>query len=190
MDDDRENIYKKYRKDAGFSQEEAAYELGTSLTSLKVYEAYDYEKGSGRLPPDNVVVRMAKLYGAEHLMEQHQNENTEIGRERNLKIGLMDLREALLRLQVEWQDVKELEPKIRQVVIDNRISESELSDTKQIIKELTEFVEVASSFRYSLLAQNARCGMKEMIMNESIKINHSNVMIWKKQKTPVGVGAL
>jgi predicted metal-dependent hydrolase len=123
-------------------------------------------------------------------LEFHQNRNTEVGRARNLDVRIMDLREALLRLQDEWSDVENLQPRIRQVVIDNQISESEIKDTRLIIKELTEFIEVASSFRYSLLAQNAGIGMEEMIMNERARLNKNTSVIWKKQKTPVGAGAL
>lgn len=60
-----ENIYSKYRRMAGLTQERAAEHLGISVDSLKGYE---YDK---RIPPNDVAKQMCLLYGDMRLAYDH-----------------------------------------------------------------------------------------------------------------------
>ena len=59
------NIYKRARKERGFTQEYAAEKLGISVESLRAYET------GQRVPPDEVVADMVGLYNTLHLIVQH-----------------------------------------------------------------------------------------------------------------------
>ena len=65
---ENKNIYKAARRAAGYTQERAAELLMVSVRSLAEYE------GGGRLPPNDVVERMADCYGNIALGLQHIRE--------------------------------------------------------------------------------------------------------------------
>ena len=60
-----ENIYSKYRRMAGITQERAAEYLGISVDSLKGYE---YDK---RIPNNDIAKQMCLLYGDMRLAYDH-----------------------------------------------------------------------------------------------------------------------
>ncbi|MBC2578376.1 helix-turn-helix transcriptional regulator [Peptostreptococcus russellii] len=60
-----ENIYSKYRRMAGITQERAAEHLGISVDSLKGYE---YDK---RIPNNDIAKQMCLLYGDMRLAYDH-----------------------------------------------------------------------------------------------------------------------
>lgn len=60
-----ENIYSKYRRMAGITQERAAEHLGISVDSLKGYE---YDK---RIPSNDIAKQMCLLYGDMRLAYDH-----------------------------------------------------------------------------------------------------------------------
>lgn len=60
-----ENIYSKYRRMSGLTQERAAEHLGISIDSLKGYE---YDK---RIPPNEIAKQMCLIYGDMRLAYDH-----------------------------------------------------------------------------------------------------------------------
>ena len=60
-----ENIYSKYRRMSGLTQERAAEHLGISVDSLKGYE---YDK---RIPSNDIAKQMCLLYGDMRLAYDH-----------------------------------------------------------------------------------------------------------------------
>ena len=67
-----ENIYKKYRKIAGLTQEKAAEHLNISIDTIKRYENGTY------IPPNDIARRMCLLYGDMKLAYEHL-ENSQVG---------------------------------------------------------------------------------------------------------------
>lgn len=166
------NIYEICRKRASLSRIEAAVQLDISERTLDDYEDFNLDKVSGRLPPDNVVLRMAKIFDAPHLPKQHYYENTEIGRKEYINIMLLDLREAFLRFQCELADVTDLEFSARRLVIDNQIAENEVDEASRFVNELKELIEAATSLQYSIISKNIGITLKELIMNEGRVMHH------------------
>lgn len=67
-----ENIYKKYRKLAGLTQEKAAEHLNISVDTIKRYENGTY------IPQNDIARRMCLLYGDMKLAYEHL-ENSQVG---------------------------------------------------------------------------------------------------------------
>ena len=78
MKDSRKSIYRICRDRTGLTQEEAAPKLGVSVRALGSYEAYTLEVGKN-MPPEDIVLSMANVYGTPWLPLLHLKENTLIG---------------------------------------------------------------------------------------------------------------
>jgi len=162
MNNNGNNIYKTCRKSAGISLEDASRDLGICSRNLSYFEAYNIATGEGKQPPEDIVMRMAKLYGSDHLPLKHLTENTLIGREYLPKFQLQDLPVAFLKFQAEMAEVEDLAREMRKVVIDNMISDNEILFVQRYIKKISEGIISGWELFYSLLEKNKHCEIKNI----------------------------
>ncbi|MBC3889468.1 transcriptional regulator [Acetobacterium paludosum] len=174
------NMYEIHRINAGLKRFEAAEKLAISERSLDDYENFNFIKGTGRRPPDDVVIQMAEIYKAPHLPRQHYYENTEIGRKEFINIMLLDLREAFLKFQCELSDITSMEIIARNMVIDNQITENEAEEASRFVNELKELIEAATSLQYSLISKNTGIALREIIINERRPISHDRKRLYAR----------
>lgn len=156
------NIYESCRINAGFDRIDAAEELGVSKRSLDDYEDFDFETGAGRRPPDDVVIHMAELYGSKTLIDRHIYENTEAGREKNIKVKDLTVAEALIKYQAAKFEVDSVENVIRKIVAGNDLSTRDENTISKFTGKFEEFISSAISFR---------CSLEGWLEKKEIKIN-------------------
>lgn len=113
-------IYKWYREDAGLTQDNAAEKLHVSVRSLSDYE------GGKTIPGDDVVCAMVELYHAPDLAYLHLKTNTEVGKRYLPGLHLDELPRAVLRLQKESRDMREIEPELVAIACDGVVDRQEL----------------------------------------------------------------
>ena len=65
MPEEHMNIYKAARRESGYTQEAAAEVIAVSVESIRAYE------NGYRIPPNDIVERMAQYYHTPHLVYQH-----------------------------------------------------------------------------------------------------------------------
>lgn len=150
MKDSCKSIYRICRDRAGLTQEEAAPKLGVSVRALGSYEAYTLEVGKN-MPPEDIVLSMANIYGTPWLPLLHLKENTLIGQAIFPDVELTDLPLAFLKFQAEIGDIQPLEPEMRKVILDNHIDEHELETSEIFIKELMEGIMSGWSLIFSAI---------------------------------------
>lgn len=157
MKDSRKSIYRICRDRAGLTQEEAAPKLGVSVRALGSYEAYTLEVGKN-MPPEDIVLSMANIYGTPWLPLLHLKENTLIGQAIFPDVELTDLPLAFLKFQAEIGDISPLEPEMRKVILDNHIDEHELKTSEIFNKELIEVIMSAQSLLFSAIEKKTVAG--------------------------------
>lgn len=150
MKESCKSIYRIGRDRAGLTQEEAATKLGISVRALGNYEAFSLEVGKN-MPPEDVVLSMAKVYGTPWLPLIHLRENTLIGRAIFPDVELTDLPLAFLKFQAEIGDIQPLESEMRKVILDNHIDEHEIETSETFIKELMEGIMSGWSLIFSAI---------------------------------------
>jgi DNA-binding XRE family transcriptional regulator len=132
------NIYKSGRFSAGYTQEKAAELIGVSCRTLIAYEVYE------RIPSDNTVHKMIKVYKTRQLAYLHIKRNSDLGRYLP-DVSFEDISKSVLALQIEMEDVICKERRIREIARDGCITEDESKDWKMIVKELNEMTGAALS---------------------------------------------
>lgn len=140
------NIYALARKGVGLTQERAAERLGISVESIKKYEN---DVGTGRIPPESVVLRMCVVYDTQYLMYQHALENSKIaGMMIPANVRPYELAEAILRLQKEVTDFVKLRDEMIDITYDNVISEDERPRWEVILKELNHITAAIMNLKF------------------------------------------
>lgn len=129
-----ENIYRKYRKLAGLTQEKAAEHLGISVDTIKRYENGSY------MPSNDIARKMCLLYGDMKLAYEHL-ENSQVGEMVLPNLKDKDLCCSTLGFlnQLASMDKKKLE--IVRIASDGIISDSEVDDwteLEHLIKDLIQ----------------------------------------------------
>lgn len=125
-------MYKSARKEAGFSIQEAAWQLHVGSRTLT-----NYEQGY-TIPPPEVVLNMVKLYNCPELTAKYCAKICPIGQvyahcyERN------NMATTVLSLLKEFTDVEKLKDKLIAIACDNRLDESEIPEFRDILKEAIE----------------------------------------------------
>ena len=128
------NIYKRARKESGFTQEYAAEKLGISVESLRAYET------GQRVPPDEVVADMFDLYNTLHLIVQHvRKKNAMYGRvvPDVPQIGALEA-SAKLRNRLDSFAERRGARRLMLITEDNVIDDSERPEFDEIVDELVE----------------------------------------------------
>lgn len=138
-----ENMYKKARKNAGLTQDEAAERLYISKRSLA-----DYEAGV-TVPPDDVVCAMIELYGNRWLGYQHLQAHSEIGRRYLPEIQETDLAVAVLKLQKEVKDIDHIQADMIEVACDGKVEQHERSKWGFVEKEVREVAGAAMALVFA-----------------------------------------
>ena len=140
-------IYYLSRLEAnGISREEAAYQLGISTESLGAYE-----RGETRTPCD-LVIKMAKLYDDPILAYRHMTECCAVGKECLPRFEHREAPTAVLHLQKEMEDVKEV---YRDLVSAACAGVAALSGTT---KEVSEMVAAGMAYLFSGKKRTASVG--------------------------------
>ena len=149
MPEDYRNIYKIYRKSAGFTQEAAAERLGISVESLRAYES------GQRIPPNEVVELMVILYNAQHLAYQHLREtNTMYGRvvPEVPQCSVLEASAKLTNRIYAFAD-SHADRRLMRMAEDNVIDPTERPEFDAILDELQEIVEAALALRCAKAAE-------------------------------------
>lgn len=128
------NGFKKARKEACLTQEQAAEAAGVSLESWKAYEYGD------RLPPNEVVIRICDAMGAPWLALEHMKEAT-----RELGVLPQDIRvqgisTAVLTLIQRARELEEDYHRLIGIAADGVIDEGERPAFDQITEDIQAVV--------------------------------------------------
>jgi transcriptional regulator with XRE-family HTH domain len=166
MKESYRSIYRICRDRSGLTQEEAAPKLGISVRALGSYEAYSIDVGK-HMPPEDVVLNMAKLYGTPWLPLIHLKENTLIGREIFPDVELTDLPLAFLKFQAEIGDIQPLESEMRKVILDNHIDVHEIETSETFIKELMEGIMSGWSLIFSAIEKRPLLEQRSQVITLS-----------------------
>lgn len=134
-------MYKKARKEAGLSIEEAAWELNVSPETLKKYEA-----GRLRVPPD-VVLKMGETYNKPELPLHHCAMKCAIGQVYHPVFEVGNIATGTLQLQQELHDVNLQLNELIRIAADGQLSPEELPAFEVILQELIELGEVIQQLR-------------------------------------------
>lgn len=133
------SIYQLARKNAGFTQEEAAELLHISVRTLA-----DYESGK-TIPNFDVVDSMVDIYNAKWLGYEHLRQSSELGKQMLPPINIDDLAKSVLILQKETADVERIKNEIIQIACDGLIEEHEKQSWEEVVKEVLEMAGAALS---------------------------------------------
>jgi DNA-binding XRE family transcriptional regulator len=132
------NIYKFARLSSQLTQEQASDMMGVSRRTLIAYEVYE------RVPSDEMVHRMIKIYNTKYLAYLHLKQNSDLGRYLpDLHFG--ELSQCVLRLQKEVRDVTKMNDKIVDIAMDGYVSDFEERDWNKILIKLDEVAAAAMS---------------------------------------------
>lgn len=140
-----QTIYQAARLQKGITQERAADAIPCSVRSLGEYEA------GARVPPSEIVVRMAEIYDAQYLCYQHLRQTSEIARRLIPDVRACELPEAVLRLIDQIYDFADAREDRRLIAIakDGVIDELERPEFERIVAKLDEIVQSALAVSYN-----------------------------------------
>lgn len=128
-----ENIYSKYRRMAGLTQERAAEHLGISVDSLKGYE---YDK---RVPNNDIAKQMCLLYGDMRLAYDHLVHSS-AGEMILEKIDEKDLCCSVLGLINELNNSDTVQRMMIEISADGVITEDEEDDWEIVEEQLRALI--------------------------------------------------
>lgn len=137
------NIYQLARESKGLTQEKASELMNISVDSLRAYE------GDRRVPPENIVVDMCKLYDCPYLVLQHYQTNTLIGKEIFSKVQIKILAEAVLTFLCKCEDLKKIKELMMKISADGEIDSSEKEDWDQIMKDVSDVVSAGIALKFA-----------------------------------------
>lgn len=128
------NIYRKYRKLAGLTQEKAAEHLGISVDTIKRYENDSY------MPSNDIARKMCLLYGDMKLAYEHL-ENSQVGEMVLPRLKDKDLCCSTLGFLNQLANMDKRKLEIVRIASDGVISDSEVDDWTELetlIKNLVQ----------------------------------------------------
>lgn len=127
------NIYQAARVAAGLTQEQAAEALNLGETTLRGYE-------SGRVvPPDETVLLMARVYGADRLRLEHACATDKLGIIPD-QAAPLPLEQSALRM---CRQLRELEPHVKrymEIAEDGAVDASEAVDLQAVQAAVARFM--------------------------------------------------
>lgn len=127
------NIYKKYRKLAGLTQEKASEHLYISVEALKKYEI------GAVIPNNDIVAKMCITYNDNRLAYEHLTNST-IGVEVLPKLEDKQLAHATLSLISSLNNIVGKEKLIIEICEDNIVDEKEEKEWDEIKKDITKLI--------------------------------------------------
>lgn len=125
MQKDNRSMYKTARESAGLTQETAAERLDVSVETVRAYET------GQRLPPDQAVAAMARVYATPWLVLEHASATDELGivppgaRRRTLA-------QAVLHLIRTWRETPRHEQRLLEIAEDGSVTDDEREDLARI----------------------------------------------------------
>lgn len=134
MPEEYRNLYKTYRRTAGFTQEAAAERLEISVESLRAYET------GQRVPPNEVVEHMAGLYGATRLAYLHLRETNSLFVQVMPPVEERDLLEVAVRICNRMRPFTERRSveRLLEIAEDHTVDKEEEPEFQDIAAELWE----------------------------------------------------
>lgn len=129
-----ENIYRKYRKLAGLTQEKASEHLGISVDTIKRYENGSY------MPSNDIARKMCLLYGDMKLAYEHL-ENSQVGEMVLPSLKDKDLCCSTLGFLNQLANMDKRKLEIVRIASDGVISDNEADnwgELEQLIKNLVQ----------------------------------------------------
>jgi len=143
MKDGRKNIYKTSGKNAGITQDEAAYRIGISTRSI-----IDYETGQ-TIPKDDIVCAMAELYNSPHLIWQHLKTNTAYSKYLpDIELN-SELSRSVLKLQKETNRMVNAQSEIIDIACDGEITHDEAITWDKVRGNLKDLAGAALSLLFT-----------------------------------------
>lgn len=136
MQDECQNIYKAARRAAGMTQERAADLLCVSVRSLA-----DYETGQ-RIPPNDVVDRMATIFDNVALGIQHIRETNKLMARVVPALEQRSVLEVAVRIynrMNQFNQERNLD-RLMAIAEDGRIDDNERTDFEDIVDDLREII--------------------------------------------------
>lgn len=140
---DKKNIYRQAREEAGLTRERAADRMDT--VSARRLEHLEY--GSTPATPADVM-EMAKAYGRPDLCNYYCSHNCPIGREMTPPIERdRELSDIVLRTLASLNRMDAQKPTLIDISADGKISDDELTDFARIQNQLEDITVAAESLR-------------------------------------------
>lgn len=139
------NIYAKYRKAAGITQERAAGLLGCSVRALANWES------GVNTPPDSIVVTMADVYAAQTIAIEHLRSTTQIAREVLPAVRVVPMSQAVCSLVSAIKEFVsgDCDWALLDIASDGVVDELEEKEFQRLMEQLDRIVEAALLLKYS-----------------------------------------
>jgi len=139
------NIYGRYRRAAGLTQERAAELLDMPVRTLAHWEAGTY------LPPDDKVLRMVDIYQAPTLAIEHLRSRSAMAAQLLPDVSPLSFPEAALALlaAVKEFEVGENDLELMKIAADGKVSGEEKKRYAYIMSRLLDIVDAAYTLRMS-----------------------------------------
>ena len=139
------NIYGRYRRAAGLTQERAAELLDMPSRTLAHWEAGTY------LPPDDKVLMMVDVYQAPTLAIEHLRSRSALAAELLPEVEQRSLPEAALGLlaAIREFEVNESDLELMKIAADGKVSGDEKQRYGCIMSKLMDIVDSAMELRMS-----------------------------------------
>lgn len=139
------NIYGRYRRAAGLTQERAAELLGCAVRTLANWE------GGVNTPPDSMVVAMADIYQASTIAIEHLRATTALARDIIPAVKRVPLSQAVCGLisAVRGFMEGECDWALLDIASDGMVDELEEKEFNRLLAELEKIVQAALTLKYS-----------------------------------------
>ena len=139
------NMYGRYRRSAGITQERAAELLGVAPGTVKGWE------GGFFIPPDDKVLMMVDIYQAPTLAIEHLRSRSAMAAELLPEVSARSLPEAALALLAALKDftVEEADLELMKIAADGKVSGDEKKRYGYIMAKLMDIVDAAYELRMS-----------------------------------------
>ena len=146
------NIYARYRRAAGLTQERAAELLGCSVRALANWE------GGVNTPPDSMVVTMADVYQAQTVAIEHLRSTTQIAREVIPAVRVVPLSQAVCSLIATIKEFigGDCDWALLDIASDGTVDELEEKEFQRLMEQLDRIVEAALLLKYSNRGQSPK----------------------------------
>lgn len=140
------------RKQAGFTQEQAAERLDLSRRGLAYYE-------EGRTPPDATVARMIKVYSSQYLGYMFLSLELETGRLILPKIVQRPgLASGIMSIHVSIEKAARMYGRLEEIVCDELIDDTEIADYDRCWHELDDLLMSITAMKYAGHEKNRPAG--------------------------------
>lgn len=139
------NIYGRYRRAAGLTQERAAELLGCAVRTLANWE------GDVNTPPDSMVVRMADVYQAPTIAIEHLRATTSLARDIIPAVRVVPLSQAVCGLIAAVRSFLESDCDwaLLDIASDGMVDELEKKEFDRLLEELDKIVAAAVTLKYA-----------------------------------------